>query len=191
MAAPPPRVAGLVLAAGAGRRYGGPKALAELDGTLFVDRATTVLAAAGCHPVLAVLGAAAEEVLARARLTGVTPVHNPDWPTGMGSSLRAGFAALPTDVDAVVVLPVDLPGITAEAVRRVLAHASPAALAAATFHGRRGHPVLFGRAHWAGAAASATGDAGARAYLAAHPPLPIPCEDVAEGSDVDTRNPLG
>lgn len=109
----------------------------------------------------------------------------------MGSSLRAGLAALPADVEAVIVLPVDMPGLTAEAVRRVRAHAAPTALAAATFHGRRGHPVLFGRAHWAGAAAAAIGDTGAREYLRTHPPLPVPCEDVAEGSDVDTPNPLG
>ncbi|MBB4681634.1 nucleotidyltransferase family protein [Crossiella cryophila] len=185
------RVAGLVLAAGAGRRYGGPKALARHDGVLFLDLATTVLLDGGCDPVYAVLGAAADEVLATANLLDVTPIHNPDWPTGMGSSLRAGLAALPADVEAVIVLPVDMPGLTAEAVRRVRAHAAPTALAAATFHGRRGHPVLFGRAHWAGAAAAAIGDTGAREYLRTHPPLPVPCEDVAEGSDVDTPNPLG
>lgn len=185
------RVAGLVLAAGAGRRYGRPKALAEIGGELFADRATGVLRAAGCDPVIVVLGAAAEQVLATAHLTGATPVINPDWPTGMGSSLRAGLTALPAEAEAVVVLPVDMPGITPEAVRRLLAHAAPTALAAASFHGERGHPVLLGRAHWAGAAAAAIGDTGARDYLRAHPPALIACEDVAEGSDVDTPDPLG
>ncbi|MBP2477370.1 nicotine blue oxidoreductase [Crossiella equi] len=186
------RTAGLVLAAGAGRRYGLPKALARTpSGESFLERATATLAEAGCAPVYAVLGAAAGQVRATARLPGVTTLDNPDWPTGMGGSLRVGLAALTDDVDAVLVVPVDMPGLTPAAVRRVLALAAPEALAAASFDGVRGHPVLFGRAHWAGAAASATGDAGARSYLREHPPVLVACEDVAEGSDVDTPNQLG
>ena len=87
------RTAGLVLAAGAGRRYGSPKALVRLGDRLLVERAADLLAAGGCDPVLVVLGAAADEVLATAALPET--VLNPDWATGMGSSLRAGLAALP------------------------------------------------------------------------------------------------
>jgi CTP:molybdopterin cytidylyltransferase MocA len=182
------RVAGLVLAAGAGRRYGGPKALVEVDDRLLVERALGTVRAAGCAPLVVVLGAGAAEVTARADLNDAVTVVNEDWPTGMGSSLRAGLAALSgTGADAVVVLLVDTPGVTPAAVRRVLAHAAPDALAGATYGGQPGHPVLLGRAHWAGVAESAVGDVGARRYLSAHADrvTSVPCEDVADGTDLD------
>jgi CTP:molybdopterin cytidylyltransferase MocA len=83
------------------------------------------------------------------------------------------------------VLPVDTPGVTADAVRRLAALAAPDALARAAFHGEPGHPVLIGRAHWAGVLETSTGDAGARDYLRAHDVLNVPCEDIADGADVD------
>ncbi|MER7082329.1 nucleotidyltransferase family protein, partial [Saccharopolyspora kobensis] len=119
-------VAGVVLAGGAGRRFGMPKALVEHEGALLVERAARVLADGGCSPVLVVLGAAADEVRERADLSGAAVVLNPDWETGMGSSLRVALDALTsTDADAAVVLPVDMPGIGAAAVRRVAELASP------------------------------------------------------------------
>jgi CTP:molybdopterin cytidylyltransferase MocA len=186
--APDPPVAGLVLAAGAGRRYGGPKALVELDGRLLVERAVGTLRDAGCGPLVIVLGAAAGAVSARADLGDAVTVVNEDWDTGMGSSLRAGLAALETTgADAVIVLLVDTPGVTPAAVRRVAALAAPDALAGATYGGQPGHPVLLGRAHWAGVAASAVGDVGARRYLSAHADRvrSVPCDDVADGTDLD------
>jgi nicotine blue oxidoreductase len=190
---PPLRVAGLVLAAGAGRRYGRPKALVEVDGRLLVERALGTLREAGCVPLVVVLGAAAPEVTARADLRDAVAVINEGWPSGMGSSLRAGLAALDgTGADAVVVLLVDTPGVTSAAVRRVMAHAGPDALAGATYGGQPGHPVLLGRAHWAGVAGSAVGDVGARRYLSTHADLVIsvPCEDVADGTDLDEPPPV-
>ena len=90
---------------------GGPKALVELDGEPLVRRALRVLADGGCAPCVVVLGAAADAV--RAILPAdVTAVEAPDWAEGMGASLRAGLAALPPDVDAVLVHLVDLPGVT-------------------------------------------------------------------------------
>lgn len=186
--------AGLLLAAGAGRRFGGPKALVEHDGRLFVESAAGVLREAGCAPVLVVLGAGADDVRARADLAGYAVVENADWAEGMGSSLRAGLAALaavPEEVTGAAVLPVDVPGVTAEAVRRVVAAGAGAdALVRATYGGVPGHPVLLGRAHWTGVADSARGDVGARDYLRAHPVLDLPCDDVASGEDVDTEADL-
>jgi CTP:molybdopterin cytidylyltransferase MocA len=182
-------IAGLVLAAGAGRRYGGPKALVRYDGRLLVERAVDVVRAAGCAPVAVVLGAAADEVRAQARLGDALLVVNPDWSSGMGSSLRTGLAAL-TDTGAVaaVVQLVDTPGITPEAVRRFVALADHEVLAMAGYGDRRGHPVLLGRDHWHGVVRLAVGDVGARPYLASHADLVrvIPCDDVADDTDLDT-----
>jgi nicotine blue oxidoreductase len=179
-------VAGLLLAAGAGRRFGRPKALVRHRGALFVEHATSVLTEAGCVPVVVVLGASADAVRANASLPGVSLVDNTGWPTGMGSSLRAGLSELSaSDAVAAVILPVDTPGVTPAAVARLMSNAGKDSLARATYHGAPGHPVLIGRAHWEAVRESATGDAGARDYLRRHEVLEIPCEDVATGEDVD------
>jgi nicotine blue oxidoreductase len=186
-------VAGLVLAAGEGRRFGAPKALVRLGGGLLVERAVALLRAGGCDPVLVVLGAAADEVLAAADLRGARPVRNPDWPSGMGSSLTAGLAAVPADAAAVVVTLVDTPGLGPEAVRRlVAAHGSGADAAVATYGGRRGHPVLLDRSVLAEVAAAAVGDRGAGPWLAAHPQRvrQVPCDDTGDPRDVDVPEDL-
>ena len=179
--------AGLLLAAGAGRRMGGPKALVELGGEALVLRALRVLAEGGCDPLTVVLGAAAERVAplveGRARI-----VLAPDWAEGMGASLRAGLSG---DAQAVVVHLVDLPGITAAAVARLAADAGPASLRRAAFAGRPGNPVLLGREHWAGVIAQAHADEGARGYLKGHPQLElVECGDIATADDVDTPEQL-
>jgi nicotine blue oxidoreductase len=180
------RVAGLVLAAGAGRRYGMAKALVEHRGELLVRRAAGTLRAAGCGPVLVVVGASAPQV--RVAAPELTYVDNPRWATGMGSSLRTGLAALAgTPAEAVVVLLVDMPGISPAAVRRIAGHATPDALATGGYGDRRGHPVLLGRRHWAGVAAAAVGDRGARDYLRdhAHRVRVVDVGDVADDTDLD------
>jgi nicotine blue oxidoreductase len=177
----------LLLAGGGGRRYGQPKALVTRDGRLAVEQALDVLRDGGCAPLVVVLGAAADEVRARADLAGATVVDNPAWATGMGSSLRVGLAAL-AGVDAAaaaLVMLVDTPGVTAAAVRRLAGLAGTGVLARAGYDGRPGHPVLLGRNHWAGVAAAATGDEGARPYLARHDVRIVACEDVADGTDID------
>lgn len=184
-------VAGLLLAAGAGRRFGMPKALVRYRDRLFVEHAADALHQGGCEPVVVVLGALAADVRSTAVLSGSLVVDNPSWESGMGSSLRAGLSALSTsDCAAVVVLPVDTPGVTAAAVARLAALASPTALARATYDGVPGHPVLIGRDRWDGVAELATGDAGARPYLARHEVTAVACEDVAKGGDVDHPDDL-
>ncbi|MEU7650253.1 nucleotidyltransferase family protein [Streptomyces huasconensis] len=190
-----PEVAGLLLAAGGGRRLGGrPKALLEHRGRPLVEHAVEVLRAAGCTRVHVVLGAAADAVRARASLPGCVLVDNPEWEQGMGSSLRAGLASLRgTGAGAALVSLVDQPGIGAAATARVRdAYRSPSTLAAAAYDGLRGHPVLFGSAHWAGIEATAVGDRGARDYLRAHADALtlIECGEVAEAYDIDTAEDL-
>lgn len=142
----------------------------------------------GCTPIVVVLGAASTEVRAQAHLGDVLLVENEGWKSGMASSLRVGLEAVgATDADAVLVLLVDTPGVTAEAVRRVAQKSGRDALVAATYGPRRGHPVLLGRDHWAGVATLATADVGARAYLTARAASvqTVPCEDIADDTDMD------
>ncbi|WP_089305992.1 nucleotidyltransferase family protein [Geodermatophilus pulveris] len=180
-------VAGVVLAAGGGRRYGMPKALVEYGGSLLVERAVRT-ARAVCDPVLVVLGARAVDVWRTADLDGATVLANRDWETGMASSLRTGLDGVrgwPGRVGAALVTLVDMPGMTPEALAAVAAHAAPDALAIATYDGVRGHPVLIGRDHWAGVVATATGDEGARRYLATHPVTEVDCTGLADPADLD------
>lgn len=180
-------VAGLVLAAGEGRRFGRPKAVVTVGGERLVDRAVRTVAAGGCAPVVVVSGAVPLEV------PGSAVVHNPDWETGMGSSLRAGLAAMPDRVSAAVVVLVDTPWLGAEAVRRVIgAHRDGWTLAVATYDGQRGHPVLLGRQHWNGIAELAYGDVGAKAYLAQHPAevLEVDCTGTGDPADADVPDAL-
>ncbi|WP_328421595.1 nucleotidyltransferase family protein [Streptomyces sp. NBC_00443] len=190
-----PLIAGLLLAAGGGRRLGGrPKALLRHHGRPLVEYAVGVLRAAGCARVHVVLGAQAAAVREQAELGDCVLVENPDWAEGMGSSLRAGLDSLAgTGARAALVSLVDQPGIGPEAVSRVLAgYEDEASLVSAAYDGVRGHPVLFGSAHWAGIAATATGDRGARAYLREHEDAIglVECGDVARPYDIDTEADL-
>ncbi|MBZ6209240.1 NTP transferase domain-containing protein [Streptomyces olivaceus] len=192
-------VVGLLLAAGGGRRLGGrPKALLEHRGQPLVEHAVAALRAAGCARVHVVLGARADDVRARAALDGCVLVDNPEWEQGMGSSLRAGLASLAgtrsgTRAGAALVSLVDQPGIGAPAMARVRSgYRDERSLVSAAYAGVRGHPVLLGAAHWAGVAATATGDRGARAYLREHEAeiALVECGDVARPYDIDTEADL-
>ncbi|MET7423304.1 NTP transferase domain-containing protein [Dactylosporangium sp. NPDC005555] len=188
-------IVGLVLAAGGGRRYGGPKALVRHDdGRLLVERAVATLRDGGCTRIVVVLGAESARVRDEAQLGDARLVDNPVWKSGMGSSLRVGLATVAeaeteADAAAVAVLLVDTPGIGPDAVARLLAatDGGSKSLVTATYHGKRGHPVILGRDHWAGVTNLATADVGARAYLVAHADmvLTVPCEDIADDTDLD------
>jgi CTP:molybdopterin cytidylyltransferase MocA len=198
----------VLLAAGEGKRLGRPKALVELGGRRLVDRGAGLLREGGTAPVLVVTGAVPVAV------PGVTVVPNPDWRTGMGSSLAAGLCALlapepplassprdevaragavPGDCAAAVIALVDQPLIGPGVVRRLLAtHQAGAGLAVAAYHGQPRNPVLLARDHWAGVLAAADGDTGARPYLRAHPDLValVECADIGRPDDVDTPEDL-
>jgi len=187
-------VTGLLLAAGAGSRMGMPKALVRDDaGRPWLTHAVSVLLEGGCDEVTVVLGASADEaewVLADglSDLTGVHAVRALAWQAGMGASLRAGLREVAgTSHDAALVHLVDLPDVTAAVVARVLAETQPgaSALARASYDGTPGHPVLLGRDHWAPVSDAASGDRGARLYLAVNDPQLVECGDLASGADVD------
>jgi len=185
--------AGVLLAAGAGRRFGRPKALVELDGLTLAARGVRLLRAGGCDPIVVVEGAAPLRQLLPA---DVSIVPNPDWPTGMGSSLRAGLRALaavaPAEVAAAVVVLVDQPWVLPEAVTAVRAGFHPHRIVLADYPppAGRSHPVLIPRTLWEPVAATAHGDTGARGFMAAHPDLvtAVPCP--GSPADVDTPEQL-
>jgi nicotine blue oxidoreductase len=194
-------IAGLLLAAGAGRRMGLPKGLVrDADGTAWVTRSAQVLLDGGCAPVLVVVGASAAAVGALVP-PGCRVVEAADWAEGMGASLRAGLTALAEDVEpgsglgvgpdvvAVVVGLVDTPGVTPDVVRLVAAQAlaaGPEGLARAAYDGVPGHPVALGRTHWSGVAATSRGDAGARTYLRDRSVTEVDCTGAGDGRDMDT-----
>ena len=190
--------AGLLLAAGAGHRMGAPKALVG-D---WLTRGIDVLTAAECGHVVVVLGAALQQARALLHERSVCALSlskgastssariivavAADWSDGISASLRAGISAIPAGASAAVVTLVDLPDVGETVVRRVLERgAGPATLTRATYHGRPGHPVVLGRAHWPGILAAANGDVGARAYFDQHAPELVECADLASGRDVD------
>ncbi|MFL6027099.1 MAG: NTP transferase domain-containing protein [Friedmanniella sp.] len=185
-----------MLAAGGGRRAGGPKALRrDAAGRPWLVNAVDVLLAGGCAEVVVVLGSAGER--AQALLAdhprwgaGVRTVQNPAWTEGMSTSLRVGLEAVGPSATAVLVHLVDLPDVTAEVTRRLLALATgPACLARAVYGGAPGHPVLIGRDHLAPLRASLAGDRGAQGYLGGRRVVAVECGDLAGGGDVD--GPVG
>lgn len=186
------KVAGLLLAAGAGRRMGGPKALVELHGEPLVQRGIRLLSDAGCAPVLVVVGASAAAV--RPLCEGARVVEALGWENGMGASLSAGLrAAAETDARACVVALVDQPQVVPAAVQRLrAAHQGGAIAAVASYAGRARNPVLLDRSVWAAVAERAQGDEGARGWLREHPQhvVEVDCTDVGAPDDLDTPQDL-
>jgi len=171
---------GVLLAAGAGRRYGKPKVL--VDGWL--DIAVGALRDGGCADVVLVLGAA--QVAAP---PGVTAVTAPQWREGLSASVRTGLAqADRMHADYAVLHVIDTPDVGPAVVARVLgrAVASGSGLARAHYGDRPGHPVVIARRHWPAVLSGLSGDQGAGAYLRGrHDVEIVDCSDLAGGFDID------
>lgn len=176
------KTAGIVLAAGAGTRFGGPKAPYEFSGTRLVDRAVSTLREGGCDPIYTILGAWEGDV------DDCLVIVNHGWEEGMGSSLRIGlkWARAASDVDSVVVVLVDQPGITSEGVRRVID--TPGSIVQARYGDRAGHPIRISKDHWQPLIDSVTGDEGAREYVGRSPDrVLVDLSDVCDDGDLDIR----
>lgn len=187
-----PDAVGVVLAAGSGRRFGMPKALArEDDGRSWTRIACEALADGGCREVVVVLGDMFEEALRLVPDWAHVAVHR-GFAAGSGSSLRRGLLAVePLAAAIVTVTLVDLPHQRPEAVARVAAGAGSDALRRATFGGRVGHPVVIGEDHRPRLAAHLAAGEPARSYLAAHGARGVDCTDLGGGDDVDRCPPGG
>ncbi|MEQ9350526.1 MAG: NTP transferase domain-containing protein, partial [Alphaproteobacteria bacterium] len=194
-AAEVPQVAAIVLAAGRSSRMGDTnKLLAASGGRPLVSHAVQAATEAGCDPVIVVTGHQAEAVEAAVAHSPARIVTNPDYASGLASSLRAGLAALPDSADGVVVLLGDMPRVRAGHVARLLAAFDPAedrSICVPTRNGEWGNPVLFARAYFSQIMAL-DGDRGARAVLRRYPDhvVEVAMDDDAVRLDVDTPDDL-
>ena len=193
------RICGIVLAAGAGTRYGSPKGLARTaDGEPWVARGVRTLQDGGCDEVRVVVGARAEEVAALVP-DDARVIEAGDWAAGLSASLRAALRAAQGSAsadpvpradegafDAIIVLPVDTPDAPASVVRRVIATLRRGApLVQAVYGGVPGHPAAIAHSHFAALSAALEGDRGARPYLVTHGVLEVECGDLWSGADID------
>jgi len=187
-------IVGVVLAAGAGRRFGGGKQLAELDGRPLLEHALASVARSGLDPRFVVLGANAERILASVDLHGHEAVLCEDWDEGLSASLRAGVsAARSAGADAILITLGDQPKVGAEAIARVVAaRGGPDGASRAvrgSYGGVPGHPALL-EASLFDALLALSGDEGARSVFKSANTHLVPCDDVAVPTDVDVVGDL-
>jgi CTP:molybdopterin cytidylyltransferase MocA len=186
-------VSAVVLAAGAGSRFGGGKLLAPFGSRTLLGATLDGLRGAPVDETIVVVGTEGERLREESAAHGARVVENRDWAEGMSTSVRAGLDACSPASRAAVVVLADQPLVGAGAVGRLVeAFAGGARVAVATYGGEPRNPALFAREVWPLLGREMSGDRGARAVLARHPELvtEVPCDDVANPADVDTEEDL-
>jgi nicotine blue oxidoreductase len=186
-------VSAVLLAAGTGSRFGGGKLLAPYRGRPLIEAALCGLRESPVDEIIVVVGAEGERLLSISTAYGARVVENPDWETGMSTSVRTGLSACGPATQAAVVALADQPLVGAEAIKRlVAAFEGGAKVAVATYGGHLRNPVLFVREVWPLLLRELSGDEGARAIIRRHPELvtEVVCDDVADPADVDTMEDL-
>lgn len=163
------RIAAIVLAAGGSTRFGSPKQLAHWHGKTFIEQVVDIALASSARPVVVVLGAEAERCRAALGERPVKVIVNENWPQGQSTSMQAGLAALPANIGGVIFFLVDLPGVPADLIDRLIQRhrETLAPLVWPEFEGRRGNPVLFDRALFA-ELRQVSGDTGGKPVLLRH-----------------------
>lgn len=175
------KIGAVVLAAGKASRFGAPKQLLEIDGETLIDRACRTAVAAGCCPVLRVLGANAELIAGRACPDDVETLVHAGWEEGMGSSLAAGVARLlerSPEIDAVFVLLADQPMVSAGLLGEMARHLSDASIVLCDHGEATGPPALFAKRHF-NELMALHGDRGAKAVATNHQPALVAFPDAA------------
>lgn len=186
-------VSAVVLAAGAGSRFGGGKLLAPFGGKTLIEATLSGLREAPVDEIISVVGKDAEELGEVCEPYGVRVVENPDWDAGMSTSVKVGLETQGPKSRAAVFLLADQPLVGSEAVARLVAAFEEGAdVAVATYDGALRNPVLFAREVWLLVERELSGDEGARGFIRRHPKLvtEVPCDGVADPIDVDTVEDL-
>jgi len=186
-------IGAIVLAAGEGRRLGRVKPLVSIDGKPALSRVIAALQVAGVEEPVVVLGHAAAEIQEKIDLSGCNVVINRNYRAGMASSLRVGISAVSGKARGVLILHSDMPYITPETIRKVIAKAEAGELLVApSFRGRRGFPVYVARECFPELLSTLKGEIGARAYIAAHPEalVLVPVGDPGAVTDIDRPQDL-
>ncbi|MCA1738550.1 MAG: nucleotidyltransferase family protein [Actinobacteria bacterium] len=186
-------VSAIVLAAGAGSRFGGGKLLAPFGGRTLIEAVLSGLRGTLVDEIIVVVGARGERLRSISTAYETRIVENPEWAQGMSTSVRAGLRACGPEARAAVVLLADQPLVGAEAVGRLVeTFENGAEVVVASYGGKPRNPVLFAREVWPLLQREISGDMGARVFLKRHPELvtEVPCDDVADPADVDTVEDL-
>ena len=186
-------VSAVLLAAGAGSRFGGGKLLAPYKERPLIEAALCGLRGSPVDEIIVVVGAEGERLRNVAAEHGARVVENPVWEEGMSTSVRAGLRACSSEARAALVSLADQPLVGTRAVERLVkAFKGGAEVAVATYGGEPRNPVLFAREVWPILERELSGDKGARVFLRRHPELvtEVPCDDVADPADVDTVEDL-
>ena len=186
-------VCAILLAAGAGSRFGGDKLLAPYNGRPLIEAVLANLSGAPVDETVVVVGEDAERLREVCEPYAVRVVENPDWARGQSTSVRAGLAACGADMRAAVVLLADQPQVGSGAVERLVeSFERGAKVAVATYGGKPRNPVLFSREVWPALLRELFGDEGARSFLRGHPEVVehVACDGVGDPADVDTREDL-
>ncbi len=186
-------VSAILLAAGAGSRFGGGKLLAPLGGRPLIEATLSGLRGAPVDEIIVVVGAEGERLRSITAAYETRIIENPDWAEGMSTSVRAGLRACTSDARAAVVCLADQPLVGAVAVERLVeAFEQGATVAVATYGGEMRNPVLFARGVWPLLLREMSGDRGARVFLKHHREIvtEVSCDDVADPADVDTVEDL-
>ena len=184
-------LAAVILSAGASSRMGRPKALLPYREGTFLEHLIEVTRDPRIGVTRVVLGAGADGIRTAAKLDSSIVAFNPDWEKGQLSSIRAGLRNLAeTEIDGIVLCPVDHPLVSARLVSELVArfYESKKGIVLPTFNGRRGHPAIFSKALF-GQLLAAPDDQGARAVVWAHPGevLEVPTEE--EGILLNINDP--
>jgi molybdenum cofactor cytidylyltransferase len=188
---PGPRIAALLLAAGQSSRMGSNKLLAEIDGRPMVARVAQRLLSSRARPIVVVLGNQADRVDAALGKLPVERVRNPAFAEGLSSSLKAGLAALPEEIDGVIVCLGDMPLVAGRDLDRLIAAFNPLegrAIIVPVRRGKRGNPVLWAK-RFIPEMAELAGDVGAKHLIGEHAELVCEVEMDSDGVLVDIDTP--
>ena len=184
------KIAGIILAAGEGKRIGGNKALIEIDGTSFLEHVAGRMRQAACDPLIAVGGSNSAEVKELARRLEISFMDNENWQTGQFSSLKAGLSSLEKKAAGAMIALVDHPLVALDTYRLLnkTFQDNPGTILIPSYNGRRGHPIIIPDII-INEVLSASPESNLREIIHSHPDLihEIPVEDPGILRDIDSK----